>query len=377
MRGIFVVLATLWLSPVSLADVDSAAIRDFNSALQSGTTEAQVAAARVLSNEVIANPNDKNAALMGFEAGWLLCRHADCQGAQPVAELIASLPIKDATQHPVPTDRNLLLAYVGWKNSVSRKSRSALDSALDAVQEAEPSMISMAAFNARYQYDQTKKRHRRATATAKAAKEHLTPIQDLVPLDVAMATFAQAANSWRDEPNADAQRLMHHAEGQFRVALSSDDYRGSANTTTMRWRARAWTLMMEAYMESLRPEGGFSNIKRRPDIMKPSEGDEIDAFYDQKVEPYRAEGQPFCGGRLSDEIDIIYPNVAETGGVVGAIVLGFDVENGVKTNERILAGVSGTPFYKAAIRALKKLEWVPIEVNGNNSCSNSAEGLSR
>lgn len=376
-------LCSLALSGVSYGQISADQVTAFNTAIESGDARQAQAAAKSLFENVRNNPNDKDSAALAYEAGWVLCRIGDCASAVPIGEFLVGHPTRDPAAHPVKADRDLLLAYANWiveKNATTRK---AFDAALASMGTVEPSLLSVKAFADRYRVDQTGSDRDLIKASARAAREHMEPIAEFVPDQLAVANYVEAVSAWGGSVRSADQIRMEHAIWQFQILMEDENYKNAEGVADLRWSAQAWRNAMRSYAFAKR--FGQSPNKRVAGTfpgMSPEKQREVAALYAPKLQAARAKAAsgdadqlPRCVGTFNKPPAREPRGRDQQAGYIGSVIVGMDVEAGKLVNVRVLAAVPDDKYSEFAVEAFKDLSWEKAKDQPVENCTDSFEGL--
>ncbi len=347
------------------ADISQQTISAYNTAVNAGDTDAKLAAAKALATEAMANPGDEQAALLAYEAAWLLCRSGDCGAAIEPAKFAAGQPAGDA--HPSADSRTLLLAYAQWDVKPNGKTRKALDTALDAVAGSDPTLLSVQAFQMRYQADMRNRRYRKASRSASAAASHFEKAGDvLVKLQTAARSNAIVADFYYGPKSKHVSEMLH-LKGRLGKMRQISDKDEPDWLKPAYYRADAWAAAMNAVL----------NSSGKPSISDEEET-KILAQYKDDAETANARGEskrrergklPFCEGHLEQVPAMEYPSSANFRRMVGAVIIGFDFEDGAVVNPAILASVPDEGFKEKALEIVSQWKFVPDEEQAEGECT--------
>ena len=388
MKRISTVLAVMSLFGIAFSDlghaqISTSEVNTFNAAVDSGDARKVQMEAKSLIESVRKNPDDPDSAVLAYEAGWVLCRIGDCASAVPAGEFLARKPISDPAAHPVKADRDLLLAYAKWIVKQNKTTRDALDAALANMDGVEPSLLSVKAFTDRYRVDQIGTDRGLIKASARAAREHMEPIADFVPDQLAVANYVEAAAAWGGSVRSADQMRMEHAIWQFQILMENENYKNAEGIADLRWQAEAWRGAMRSYAFAKR--FGQSPNKRVAGTfpgMSPDQQREVAAQYQAKLLAARAKtagenvGQlPRCVGTFNEPPARAPRGRDQERGYIGSVIVGMDVEAGKLVNVRVLASVPDDKYAKFAVDAFKDLSWEKAEEQPVESCTDSFKDL--
>ena len=337
------VFISLIVNPATASEDVTKAIIAYNQAKSSGDLSLRLEAAKVLGEAAIANPDCDDAPVLAFEAAQTLCLAGDCESAQPFADWLAT-----QTDSSLPTgDIGLLQAYANWQVKKNSRTREPFDAALITF-GTDPSLLSVAAYQARYMHDLEKARWRRAAETAQAAADHFEPILTMIPSQWADAEIAVISSRFNAEPDEQDLYDMVRLRWDFSRREQLDQNRDAMDSA--RYRAQAWQLAMDAYFASRFPNSA------RDERITTTVREILDRSLPQRVRPQAiefAEGSiptlPFCSGQFVAPKPLKYPNIAINNGWVGAVIIKFDVEDGHPINLESLAAVPFEGFSETVL----------------------------
>jgi hypothetical protein len=146
--GLAVLGMVLSLSLPARADMPAGTISGFNEAVRSDDPAVIVAAARQMGATAIAHPEDPQAAAAAFEAANQLCLRGACADAVPMVTFLSqreeSPPVSQA-------EFDVLAAFATWSASdAGATADDAFRAALAANETAQPSLLTVTAFEAFY-----------------------------------------------------------------------------------------------------------------------------------------------------------------------------------------------------------------------------------
>lgn len=186
--------------------------------------------------------------------------------------------------------------------------------------------------------------------SASAASRHLEPVKDIVPRQYIDSSLLAAVALFNTERDGDAMIEMAHVEGFAAYHRDSTGERPDW-ATKFRWKAEAWNMAMDAFFESER--------KRHPADTQLSEI--VASYRPEDFEPEQAASAseedllPLCEGRIIQSPKLKYPAKAEKDGLVGAVILQFDLdEDGNVTNPNVLASVPNESFDDEILKTIVK-----------------------
>ncbi len=378
MRGLCALFFSVFclLNPLAAgADISEAVIARYNSAVTEGADKAAIIeASNALISEVIANPDEGDAAFLAYEAAAMLAQLGDWASALEGAKFVASAPVLDPAAHPVPLDRAVLAAFTAWQLDDNRQTRRALDEVLADAVDTEPNMISILAFELRYSTDLHEKRRRKAAISAGEAAHHIKSVADIFPEKYVTAQYLAAISLFNTKEDPEAMRQLVHLKGWL---LQKADLAGKGAREWMRnmeYRASAWQLAMDAYFISTNRKTvrdqevaqimatyGYDKYGNKlGEYSYEGVGEEINSIAPSKEDS--SEKLPFCDGQLNRSPRLKYPKDAGKYGRVGAVLAEVDLdETGQVIDPVVLASVPEGVFEKESLKAISKWKWIADE----------------
>ncbi len=364
MKLIISAIASVLIAIPATANTVDDAVTAFNTAMSTGQTTEQTAAARNLIDAAIANPDAENSTLLAFEGAWTLCRVSDCTGAVRGAEFAISRPATGS--HPLMADRQLLAALANWSEDDTRRTRNRLNEALKSVAPRRPTRLSATAYERRYESRMSKERYESAASAANAAIAHLEPSKDSLPEHYVRARTAAIVAAFYDDADLELLEAITHLTGELGEQMLAAADRGAPPTWLQDayWRSDAWRLVME------------TNFTRRRDKER---AEEIASLLDSYQSPLSiwtpANARPLCDGTFDMTPPIEYPRDAIRQGRYGAVLLGFDISNGRVLNARVLAAVPSETFRAQALQTIRQWRWQAEQDSQNSACAMSRENV--
>tara|TARA_R110002110_G_scaffold412773_1_gene639145 strand:- start:69 stop:1202 length:1134 start_codon:yes stop_codon:yes gene_type:complete len=346
MVGRLLVLSLLLIAGSAAARADhipSDAVRAYNQALDTGESASIIAAAQALGHQAALNPDDPQSGMVAFEMANQLCLRAACAYAVEAATF-ASTHAGEGL--PDSRERAVLAALANWYASPNKQTIRTLGAHLKDLGDLTPTTVTVMAYEAYYS-DAVGKLidlNRRATAAA----NHMKPVRNMVPKNWALAEMTAASSQFQRNHSIESIQAMAELQewlDDMKRATSPDpdwlnDYF---------FRAWAWTTAMNAYFTT---EKGYGSELR-----------EIDAMSARRKEARLKTSSPnasddtdhkrHCKGNFSEPPRPVFPKEAARRGYVGAVIMGFSLEDGEITNIRVLAAVPDSAFEKASIEALE------------------------
>lgn len=117
------------------------------------------------------------------------------------------------------------------------------------------------------------------------------------------------------------------------------------------YQAYAWRLAMNSYFQST---GERSTLKAKAaESYVERETRQLAEAHSAKRDPKL----PACTGRMVKPPKPWYPKSAARAGYVGAVVVGFEINDGRVENSRILASVPDGTFETAVLESMKSVRW--------------------
>lgn len=341
------------------ADISDQDIISYNSALQSGDSQAMQQAARKLADAVLENPDHPDASLLAFEVAWALCRTGDCAAAKPAATF--------ASEHAdAPQAAALLNAYIAWKVAPDRTNYKALTSELSKIEASPPTSVSVSAFRDVYVSALKTQDWLNLSKLAERAAEHFRLGGDPVPQFRTEAKLLAVSAAFNYAPRAAQLSDMAHLRGElrrmrrlFKIEHPDEDYPEWMESSY--WSANAWEVAMSAYFLSIRKKA----------ISDEDIEEIVDSYVaDLPVEPDDEDAKlPMCKGTLVQKPMIKYPAIAGFRGRVGSVILGFRFESdGKVTDAKVLAAVPTDGFRDEVIKAVSQWYFKPDEDPATAGC---------
>ncbi len=371
MRNILLALIGFCLPFAASAQVPPQTIAAYNAAMSDEANEGLADAAGALAKAAMAHPEDETAALLAYESAWTLCRLGNCSAAIAPAEFAVTQPATEA--HPLMADREMLAAYVSWLDDPRRANRKRLDTALSAIVEAEPSMVSIHAFEARYLADLETADWRRLKESGAEAERHIQPIADLVPQNAINARLSAIIGVFSQEPSISVHRAIVELEGELyrkrRIAISeADDGEAPEWLENLYWTTSAWRSAMTAYFESSSRDRGLKGGQIKEIMASFEEGlPETDTSGPDKAK------LPFCAGQLRQEPKMRYPKNQNYKGTVGAVFVRYGLDEGRPKDIAVLASVPFGAFEDEVIKTVSKWRWEKAIEQPEEPCTMSLD----
>ena len=232
----------------------------------------------------------------------------------------------------------------------SDANRTALVVALEAY-TGEATVQSVNAYVRLLMHDASGESGEHLVQSATLATAHLEPVADILPKQYLEARFLAAVARFNDDPVPDLILEMAHVEGRAR-AYTDELGEQPDWADSLKWKADAWGMAMEAYFDSAR--------KRSPSDA------EINAILATYPVPQDAADEstdgalPQCSGRMIQRPKMKYPTGKAMRGMYGAVILGFELDpDGRVVNPEILASVPIEEFDERSLQTVGKWRFKP------------------
>ena len=271
-----------------------------------------------------------------------------------LASLLLALPT--FADDAAPDSSAVEAAHAAWSAKANKKTRKALDEALDAY-DGPPTTATVLAHLARVKADGANGRASALRSSAQAAANHLEHAKDQLPQQYLELRYMAAASLFNHRQKPEAIKEMAHVQGEAYLYKESSE-RDDAAFRDLHNNSRAWIMAMEAFFDT--------RGKARP---KSQDIEAILASYGADTETINAkarEGEtldpdtgeqrlPFCKGGLEMTPRLKYPKSALYKGMVGAVIFEFDQdETGAIINPRVIASVPDEGFKEKALKTVKR-----------------------
>ncbi|MEM9572351.1 MAG: energy transducer TonB [Pseudomonadota bacterium] len=184
--------------------------------------------------------------------------------------------------------------------------------------------------------------------SAMAAAHHLEPVKEIIPQQYIESKFVAATALFNGDADPEAMREMTHVQG-FAKQFRSADGEHPDWAVGLRWKAEAWVMAMDSFFESERDKHPSS--------------DELDAILDTypvtgdrpESPPETVSALPFCDGRIRQSPKMRYPGNAAEDGVVGAVIVAFDLDaDGKVINPKVRAAIPNDAFEDTILKTISK-----------------------
>lgn len=340
-------IAAAVLPLAAQAGIPAQTIHAFNDAVDSGDKAAIVETADALIAVALDFPGDPQAISAAFEAGTYLCLSDACPRAAAAAPLMNGANTEDVT----PALANLLVVFADWSASQNKTNDKAMMSALEAVAPETPTYLTISAFD---RYHLKKLESKDIDVIRKVAElgaGHLKPVWNIVPANWASLELSAIATTFaRSRDTAVIDRLAKLEVALYPYNLTA--YKDRPDLVELYYQTYAWRFATDSFFKS-RSNRNVGMLKAADDYVA-TETAKIYQAYDQTRE---RTGRPFCTGGLTKAPTPEYPGRAQSDGYVGAVILGFDIDEGKIANVRVLAAVPDRQFESASLAAMKRVEW--------------------
>ncbi|MEC7291057.1 MAG: energy transducer TonB, partial [Pseudomonadota bacterium] len=253
----------------------------------------------------------------------------------------------------------IVAAKQAFSAQANEDTRAALFDAL-AAYDGDATVESVNAYMALLLHDATGDSIEDMYQSATAATAHFEPVSDILPKHYLEARFMAAVGLFNVEHAPEAMEEMAHVRGR---AQSFEDATGErpAWATSLRWKADAWEMAMEAYFLSAdEPYPSDSDIQS----ILASYGVDTATANARADRSVAERGLPFCSGKLVQRPKLRYPIGGVRRGMYGAVILGLELdEEGNVIDREILASVPENQFDKKSLRVVKKWKYRATDEN--------------
>lgn len=335
---------------VADAQVNQEDILAYNAAINGGDAAEQLAAARRLSKAALGEPSNPESGLFAYEAAWTMCRLGECAEAIEPAKFAGSLGVPGGTPE-------IMSAYAAWKAKPGRSTHAALRAALASEAHIPPTMVSLRAFRESYLIDNQEGRFAESAGTARLAAEHFARADGGLPEFESEAKLAAAISEFIENPKLPAMRDLaelsaelygqHYGAGKDGPSWIKDRY----------WQSEAWLYAIESYFEAR--NAPFITGTQREALR-----DAVTADLPPRPRPENYDARRTCEGELIQKPRMKYPRGALKEGLSGAVIVGFDLNDGTLENFEVLASVPYEGFREEALETVKKWKWRFTETPG-------------
>lgn len=378
MKSIILAALAFAMAQTACGQISDETVLAYNQTLADGSDANTIkTAALALADTAIANPEDEQATLLAFEAGVTLCRIGACEASKPAATFVVNQPVISAEEFPTGPSRQVLLQYVNWKSDPTERRRKTLTGALETLAAEDISIISIMAHRDNYEYCTQKGAWGDASRAATAAFEHFEAAQNEIYYDYASAKVTAYAASFNMRQSLDLYEPMARLERD--ISQRATGLEASAREQEVKrlrqveYLAMAWKGAMGAYLTS----SGKGRAVGKIDERLRQEADEDEETQSSPAEDAALSGElPFCEEEPKELPSIRYPSRAANRGIVGSLVMGFDLNaEGRPENIEVLAAVPLNAFDEVSIEAIAGLQWERAEGVAPETCRLSRENV--
>jgi TonB family protein len=345
---------------VADAQVKQEDILAYNAAINGGDAAAQLAAARRLSKAALGDPSNPESGLLAYEAAWTMCRLGECAEAVEPARFAVSVGVSGGTPE-------VMSAYAAWKAKPGRSTHAALRAALASEASIPPTMISLRAFRESYLIDNQEGRFAESAGTAKLAAQHFARAEGGLPEFETEAKLAAAISEFVENPKLPAMKNLAELSAELYGQYYSAGKEGPSWMKDRYWQSEAWLYAIDGYFEA----------RNAPSIS----GKQREALRDAATAdlPPRPRSENYderrtCEGELIQKPRMNYPRGALKEGLSGAVIVGFDLNDGTLENFEVLASVPYEGFREEALETVKKWKWRFTETPGPD-CKTSHDNV--
>ena len=357
----------LSLSQTARADMPAGTVSGFNQAVQSGDPVVIVAAAREMGATAIAHPEDPQAVAAAFEAANQLCLRGACADAVPMVTFLSqreeSPPVSQA-------EFDVLKAFAIWSAS---EGDAAADDAFRAVlaanEAAQPSLLTVSAFEAFYVPATQTSDWDEITSRTGMAASHLKPVRDLVPDRWAIAELLSATADFNENRDFASYDKISDLAAWLRGKRRDEALK--APLRSLDYQAMAWKAALNSFFRSY-DNAVATKVKRHGRSKYQDQIDAAEARAEAILKEFPAgtsDGPPFCSGEVIRPPRPTYPRDAARKGYVGAVLLGLDFEDGEITNIEVLASIPDDAFVQASLDGMKTFRWKFDEEQEDPECT--------
>lgn len=246
-------------------------------------------------------------------------------------------------------------AQAAYDSKQTNKTRAELLAALESYQ-GEPTIETVNAHLIVMMNDTTAGNHRRMRESALLAADHLGPVSEILPQQLAEAKFLAAVGLFNGQLESSAMIEMAHVEG-FARSHVGDAEEAPDWVYPLAWKATAWGYAMQAYFESV---GERYPSNAEIDEILASYGFDIDEANEEAMQTAGESGLPHCPGKLVQRPKMRYPAGGVRRGMFGAVILGLEFDNqGQVINPEVLASVPLEFFDAKSQRTVGKWRYKP------------------
>ena len=357
----------MWLALPGVADMPAATISGFNEAVQTNDPALIVSAAKELGATAMAHPEDPQAPVAAFEAANQLCLRGACADAVPMAAFLQGLESGGPVSKP---ELDVLAAYAAWSASVKdRAADGAFESVLSANTAAQPSLLTISAYEAFYASAAGGGDWGRIATRSGLAATHLEPVKDLVPDRWATAELLAATAGFNETRTFDAYDRVSDLSAWLRGKRRDEALKDRLRD--LDYQVMAWEAGLGAYFRSylnrtvtLANRAGRSTYQSELDAAA-RRAEQILAGFPEEA----SSEPPFCSGEVVASPRPEYPRKAARKGYVGAVLLGVDFEEGEVSHIEVLAAIPDQAFEQASLDGMKAFRWKFDDVQEEPGCT--------
>lgn len=344
------------------AAIPADVIRSFNTALEGNDPSAVIQTAEALIAAAVANPDDPNARGAAFEAGTQLCLRNACDRALAAAPLMTGPGDVELSAELA----DLLVVYAQWSSDRTANNGSALEKALEATVSESPTLLTIVAFDQYYASRMSGGKLSEIRKIAELAAKHYAPVRNMIPVNWGRVELSAAATAFA-ESRSDAviDRLAKLEVSLYPFTLG--DRPDKAGIKDIYHQTSAWRLAVSSWFQTR--EQRERTALRVADAYVETETKKLaEAYYADKEGP-----TSYCDISILKPPEISYPASAAKAGYIGAVIVGFEINDTEIVNVRALASVPDNQFEDAALAAMKSFRWEFNEVQPDPQCSRSGQ----
>lgn len=345
------------------AKIPTDLIQSFNIALEKNDSAAILLISEELIAAAVESPDDPYAREIAFEAGTQLCVREACDRARIAAPLMRG----PASQEVSAELGDLLIALSEWSVGQNSRTSSALEKALSAVAPQQPTFLTIVAFN---KFHAAKLKAGNLAQTQKIADlaiTHYAPVRAVIPENWATVELSSIVTAFSRKRGAEAlDRLARLEVSLYPYILEEQDDRPVLKD--IYYQTQAWRYALTSWFYS-HPSSHRRAIAAADEYVETERKKLVEAYYETRERPR------YCRGGLAKTPSPNYPHVAGKEGYIGAVLIGFDLEEGQIRNVRVLAAVPDSKFEKAALDSMKNVQWTYDEQQPEPDCRKASGQL--
>ncbi len=357
------ILAIIYLLCAAIASADDvdAAIRSYNAAKSGGDFQSRMETATALGTVAMSADHRSDATLLVFEAAQTLTLNGRYSQALGMVDWMAEQPpVTDTVLRQI--DIELLSVYTKWLDSKSNKSRKSFDKVLQKFANADPSLLSLAAFQSRHAHDIEKGRWSAAAVTAHATADHLEPAKSIVGEIWSNAKLNALSAQFNHQRKVETLLEVAKHEAELKMmhrSMHAQEGEHPGWITGQLHRTEAWRLAMTAYFysSSHRIESKRERLSGQINEVLTLPPSEIEITHAKAATATEKMSLPFCRGSFDMRPALSYPSGAAEKGMYGAIIMSIDVKNGKVSKAKALAAVPSDGFIESAQETIQKWTW--------------------